>query len=435
VEDYAVSERIRLLIVDDSAETRDSLTRLLGFEPEVQVVGWAASGEQCLEQVERVPTDVVLLDINMPGMNGIATAEELSRRGAGVAIVMMSVQSESSALRSAMRAGAREFLVKPFSADELVSAIRQAHEREREVMSRMAAWPQQGQPAAAGTNGHHPQPQRPGQVVSVFSPKGGVGRTTVAVNLAVTAAQQGQRVAIVDACLQFGDVGVLLNLDPRSRSVADIVAQMPEVQEGAEAPADDELEPPEQMLVPHESGVSVLLAPPSPELADTITAEHLTRILTRLRSGFDLVVVDVPSVLNDTTLPLLDASDVILCMLTLEITCIKNVRHFLQLADRLGYPPTKVQLLINRADAEYGIRVAEVEESLDRRIAHSIMSDWRRSLSALNRGQPLVSSAPKSRVSRDLDKIVRSLLPGAPEPALPAPTAVKRGFAFVRPVR
>ena len=151
--------------------------------------------------------DIVLMDINMPGMDGIPATEKLAAEVPTTAVVMMSVQGEADYLRRSMLAGAREFLVKPFSSDELTASIRQVWTREKEKLSRFA--PVVAAPAAgpAGTG-------EPAMVVAVFSPKGGVGRTTISVNLAVAAAQAGKKVCLVDASFQFGDVGVLLNLNP-----------------------------------------------------------------------------------------------------------------------------------------------------------------------------------------------------------------------------
>src|SRR4029077_2771630 len=158
-----------------------------------------ASGSESLAMAGKMLPDVVLMDINMPDMDGIAATEKLSAEVPAAAVVMMSVQGEADYLRRSMLAGAREFLVKPFSSDELTASIRQVWTRERDKISRMvlpvAAPPPTTASGAAGV------------VVAVFSPKGGVGRTTVAVNLAVAAASLGgKRVALMDGSFQFGDV-------------------------------------------------------------------------------------------------------------------------------------------------------------------------------------------------------------------------------------
>ena len=194
------------------------------------------------------------------------------------------------------------------------------------------------------------------QVIAVFSPKGGAGCTTLATNLALALRREtNQRVALVDANLQFGDVGVLLNLNPKNKSVLDAV-------EGGE-PDRDIIE---TVMVDHSTGIRVLLAPPSPEGADLVTPTYLRKIVDMLRQNHDWVVVDLPSGLNDHTLGVLDAADQILVVAALEITTIKNVRLFLEVADQLDYERSKIRLVINRSDSSQGIRIGDVEASIRR---------------------------------------------------------------------
>ncbi len=390
-----MSDRIRILIVDDIPETREHLAKLLGFEPDMEVVGTAGSGPEALELAPRLTPDVVLMDINMPGMDGIATSEQLSAQVPSAAVIMMSVQGEADYLRRSMLAGAREFLVKPFSADELTTSIRKVHERESEKQARAADRVEAAASAArAAEGGSEPA----GSIVTVFSPKGGVGRTTIAVNLAVAAAKQGKRVALVDGSLQFGDIAVMLNLDPRHRSLADLV---PEVAAGVP-------ESVETALVRHDSGVDVLLAPPTPETAELITPAYMRAVLDQLRADHDLVVVDTQPVLNDMVLAMLDVADRIVAVLTLEITNIRNLRVFLEVARQLGYDD-RLDLVLNRADSSLGIRVADVERSIGRKVDHSIVSDGRSVVYALNRGVPFVISNPEAQVSQDLARLARDL--------------------------
>jgi pilus assembly protein CpaE len=402
-----MSDRIKVLIVDDIPETRDHLSKLLGFEGDIDVVGAAASGAEAIQMAVALGPDVVLMDINMPDMDGIATTELLAVKYPTAAVVMMSVQGEADYLRRSMLAGAREFLVKPFSSDELTASIRQVWMRERDKLSRIVA------PAAAtpggGTAGT--ASGQPGTVVAVFSPKGGVGRTTIAVNLAVAAASLGgKRVALMDASFQFGDVGVLLNLNPTNKSIADLASQL-EVGEPEDV---------DSYLINHSSGVRVLLAPPSPEQAELITATHARRVIERLRSEHDLVIVDCPSSFNDTNLAILDSADLILTLLSLEITSIKNMRLFLEVADQLGYGQDKLRLVLNRADSTLGIRVADVEHSIGRKVDHTIVSDGRSVVYALNRGVPFFLSNREAQVSQDVLRLANAVVGTAP--AVPAAT-------------
>ena len=396
-----MADKIRVLIVDDITETRDHLARLLGFESDMEIAGLAESGRRAIELAISLKPDIVLMDINMPDMDGIEATEQLSAQVPGASVVMMSVQGEADYLRRSMLAGAREFLIKPFSSDELTSSIRQIYSREREKLERF--------PVAVPAPAVAPPDVDPGQIIAVFGPKGGIGRTTIAVNVAVAAASElGQRTALLDGSFQFGDVGVLLNLNPKNKSIADLA---PDLEAGLE------LETIDPFLTVHSSGVKVLLAPPSPEMAELVTPVGVRKVLDMLRRTNDLIIVDCSSSMNDTTLAILDSADVILTMLTLEITSIKNMRLFLEVTDQLGYESSSIKLVLNRADSTLGIRVADVEQSIGRKVDHTIVSDGRSVVYALNRGIPFFMSNREAQVSQDILRLATSLTKDERKPA------------------
>jgi pilus assembly protein CpaE len=233
-----------------------------------------------------------------------------------------------------------------------------------------------------------------------------VGRTTLAVNLAVAmAGEQRQSVTLVDGSFQFGDVGVLLNLNPKNKSIVDVVAD----------PTSTDEDLVDTTLINHSTGIKVLLAPPSPEMAELITVDQVRRMMGRLRDTNDFTVVDLWPHFNDVSLALLDMSDVVLTILTLEITNIKNIRLFLEVAEQLGYGD-RLKLVLNRADSAFGIRVADVENSVGRKIDHQVVSDGRTVVYALNRGVPFVWSNSQAPVSEDILKISRALVSGVGSP-------------------
>jgi pilus assembly protein CpaE len=308
---------------------------------------------------------------------------------------MMSVHGEAEQLKRSLTAGAREFLVKPFSADEFSTTIRRVYEKElirrQQVEAAMPAVPTGPQLDAADLGEH--------QIIGVFSPKGGAGRTTIATNLALALHREtGGRVCLVDANLQFGDVGVLLNLNPKNRSMLDAV-------ETGEPDADIT----NSVVIDHSTGIRVLLAPPSPEGADLVTPAYLRKMVDHLSETHDFVVVDLPSALNDHSLAIMDAADQIVVLTALEITTIKNVRLFLEVADQLEYDRSKIRLVVNRSDSAQGIRIADVEASIRRSIDGTIVSDGRLAVLAVNRGVPFVVSHPEGALSRDITKLARTL--------------------------
>lgn len=385
---------IKVLIVDDIPETREHLTKLLGFEEGIDVAGVAGSGEEAIRIAMELRPDVIVMDINMPGMDGVAAAEIISQRLPTSPIIMMSVHGEAEQLKRAITAGAREFLVKPFSADEFSMSIQRVYEKElarrEQAHANLPALP--ATPIRAEDLGEH-------QILAVFSPKGGAGRTTIATNLALALHREtGGSVCLVDANLQFGDVGVLLNLNPKNRSMLDAV-------EGGE-PDHDIIN---SVVIDHSTGIRVLLAPPSPEGADLVTPAYLRKMVESLREDHDFVVVDLPSALNDHSLAVMDMADQIVVLTALEITTIKNVRLFLEVADQLEYDRSKIRLVVNRGDSAQGIRLADVEASIRRSIDGSIVSDGRLAVLAVNRGVPFVVSHPDGALSRDITKLARTL--------------------------
>jgi len=282
------SKKIRVLIVDDVAETRENVSKLLLLEDDIQVVGEAGNGEEAISLSRSLQPDVVLMDINMPVMDGITATEKLTMEMPQVGIIIMSVQGEQEYLRKAMMAGAREYLIKPPSGDDLVATIRRVYEVE--CKRRLS----QGLPPDGAKT-----VREPGRVITVFSTKGGVGKSIFAVNLAVSLQQVSKRrVVLLDLDLQFGDVAMLLDLLPK-RSIADLVSEMEHM--------DKDLV--EAHLIEHDSGVRVLPAPLRPEYAEIITGRHIEAIINILKDNYDYIIVDTCQSFQDTILAALDASD------------------------------------------------------------------------------------------------------------------------------
>ena len=197
---------IRVLIVDDFAETRENIRKLLQFESDIVVVGAARSGQEAIEIATETKPDIVLMDINMEDMDGITATESILREVPFTQVIILSVQSEQDYMRRAMMAGARDFMVKPPSSEELIATIRRlsvfAHEK-REDFERPTASIADEAPTGS-TPSHRPT----GKVLTFYSPKGGVGCTTIATNIALGTRYGRNPNGLVDGNLQFGDVSV-----------------------------------------------------------------------------------------------------------------------------------------------------------------------------------------------------------------------------------
>jgi pilus assembly protein CpaE len=363
-----MTDKIRVLIVDDLPETRENVRKLLQFESDVDVIAQAASGEQAVELAKEHKPDIILMDINMPGLDGIAASQTIMQSVPSAQIVIMSVQSEADYLRRAMLAGARDFLMKPFSGDELIAAIRRvyqmrpAHVEYTPVMQRSGA---------AGVQVADLASEREANVITVYSPKGGIGSTTIAVNLAVALAEEGQNTLLLDGSFQFGDVAVMMNIRP-STTIIDLIDRMDELEQDLVS----------SVTVRHESGLNVLMAPPRPEMADLVSEASVKKLLEHLRAYYDYIIIDTSSSLNDVALSMLDASDRIFLVTQQSLPALKNASRFFDLAETLEYSREKVVLLVNRTSERRGISVEDIANTLKRPVIATLPVDDE----AVNRG-------------------------------------------------
>ncbi len=393
----AGQDKVRVLIVDDIAETRDNIRRMLQFDSMIEVIGAAQSGREAISLTGQMKPDVVLMDINMPDMDGITATEAIRRNSPPTQVVILSVQSDPSYMRRAMLAGARDFLTKPPMIDELLSAIRQAgkmaqDERAKAAMSFAST-------AAPGSPAGMAYASSQGKVIVVYSPKGGAGCTTLAINLAVAFKSEEPKVLLVDASMQFGDVPVFLNEQVKN-TVLDL------------APRVDEMEPEivESALITHAStGVQVLASPTKPEMSNQLRAEPFGKLLDYLRGMYPYIIVDTSSYLTEAVQAALDAADVIVLVTTQDIPSIKNSNLFLGLADASGIKRSRILFVMNRFDRRIGISPERVGESLRQPVVLTIPYEEKIVGQSVNRGVPFVFDNKVQPVSKAIFSLVEQI--------------------------
>lgn len=506
-------DKIKLLVVDDIPQTRKDIIRLLYFEDDMVVVGEAADGKEALQKIGELLPDVVLMDINMPMMDGITATERVCHLYPQVAVVIISIQGESEYLKKAMVAGARDYMVKPLGSDEMANTIRAVFKQQRMRMQVPAqvqvvqappiesALPQfdARQFPSASLNGKHElelslqervqalyrqqemkqnsilQPQQQdvrhfnttpphaqfnplsappvfqeigsyvetvagpfrdekrqaehagnrsaaesvkqentarlpvekrdslplGLVYVVFCGKGGVGKTTIATNLAVTIAQQEKKkVALVDYDLQFGDISVLFNLAD-GKNISDLVQENDKFT--------DELL--ENSMIRHFTGIDILPAPLFPQDAEYITAAHTDQILRLLKKNYDYIIVDTAATFNEINLQALDLADQILLVTTRDIVTIKNTKTSLNILDSLDYRE-KIRVVLNRSDQDLGVDLADLEKGLEITVSHQITGDEKAVISSINKGVPVLISQANAEIAKSFKRLCERLTTG-----------------------
>ena len=414
--DYKLGEgqKIRILVVDDNPDTRDHVSRLLYFEKDMEVIGQAINGQQGVEMAVAHKPHIVLMDINMPDMDGIEATHKMSVDAPFSQVIIMTVQSEQHYMKKAMSAGARDFQPKPFTSEELISCVRRVYNIGKPVYSQIETAEQAKAesrpqtPAPADTTATGDQ----SIAVAVFSPKGGIGTTAIATNLAVALQRAYGDVVFMDAALQFGDSLVHLNTRP-TRTVGDLVHQ-----------GELDVELLSDVLLAHNSGLKLLLAPPRPETADAIQPEMLPRIIRALKQRFKVVVIDTYSKLDNKMLAVLEEVDYLLCVTNPELPGIKSAKQFLSLAGELEFTADRLDIIINRADRPGGVLPPKIEKIL--KLTHSFqLPDDPRMPSAINRGVIMVQQSPTLPFVQAITTLTEAIgekFPQIKEMTLPTPT-------------
>jgi len=386
---------IKVLVVDDIAETRENIRKLLQFESDFEIVGAARNGQEGIDLAKELQPDVILMDINMPDIDGITATEIIREQVPHSQIIILTVQTDPNYMRRAMLAGARDFLTKPPSVDEMIGAIRRAgelaHEEREKSKTTFTMKPGNGS-APVSMN-------REGKVISVFSPKGGVGTTMLAVNLAISLQREETPVVLVDGNMEFGDVMVFVNQQAKN-SIVDL------------APRANELDPEviEEVAILHSpSGIKILAAPTRPEHAENVNGEQFSKVLQYLCNFYSYVLVDCSSSLTDVTLSAIDISDLIILVTTQEIPAIKDSRMFLDLLKPLNISRDRLLFVMNKHDKRIGIKPEKISENFKQEIKVIIPFEEKVVLPSINRGEPFMMGEKAKSINRSFVSLTEAV--------------------------
>ena len=382
-----MEHKVNVLIADQNEKDIENIRVALSHEERIRIVGECSEGISTVKLAKNVKPDVVLMDINMPGIKNVTPTEILTATIPNVLVIVTFDKGGKKNLKKAMSDGARDYIVKPAPADVYIDTILDLYDKDlkrREVLYGRK---------------QHEEDIKP-KIISVFSTKGGVGKSTIATNIATALAQKTEdRVALVDLDLQFGDVSVMLNLYPE-RTVMELVKDIQSL--------DKELL--EDYMMLHDSGVRVLPAPSRPEYAEFVTGGNVQRILRTLKESYKYIIVDMAPAFHDVNLATLDLSDSIMLLTTLDLPTIKNVKSGLHVMKTLNYKDDKIKLVLNRYHRNFGINVADLEKTTEKKISHIVPEDSRTIIDAVNKGKPFVLNNPGSPVTKSIYNIVDEIM-------------------------
>jgi pilus assembly protein CpaE len=387
---FAANEQnVPVVVVESDPAVRSRLAMQLGENavPMETLTGFE-------ERYSSVPVLLVLgpSSARSPGLGG---AEAILLRRPDIGGILIAEDLSTDIFQRAMRSGVRDVLGAPVDTGQLNEAVQRVSQT---LVSSV-------RPAGGGAS-FLDEGTEQGKVITVFSTKGGAGKSVMATNLAVLLAQRSQgTVALVDADLQFGDIAVMLKLAPQ-HTIVDAVGSYERLDVGFL----------ETLLSTHPpSGLKVLPAPLEPAFADQIGAEQMSQIIKLLRTFCSYVVIDTPAYFNDVVLSLIEESDDVLLVAGMDIPNIKNVKIGLQTLRLLNTPMSKIHLILNRANSKVKLEVGEVERTLQVKAEALIPSDVVVPQS-VNKGLPVVLDAPKSSIAKALEQLADLFLP-AGEPA------------------
>jgi pilus assembly protein CpaE len=363
------------IFVTGTCEGLNELTEALSHHPEMNVVGRSQSVREGAGALAGGHLQAVLHGTRASELpvDDLAAIREYTR----APIVLLASGEASALLESALEADVADVLLLPQLPENVVFSIRKA--------------------CVAGKTS---QSGEQGRIVTVFSPKGGTGKTVMSTNLATAFAKfGGKRTLLLDLDLQFGDAAIMLGIEP-DKTIYDLVV----------APGELDPEKLAGYTTRHSAGVDVLPAPIRPEDAELVTEAKISRLLEVAKESYEMIVVDTSPFFHGPMLATLDSTDELLLVCGLDVPTIKNVRLSLQTLELLSYPTERIRVVLNRANSNVGMKRGEVEAALEQRVRYEVPSDRAVPL-AVNRGNPAVVSDTKADFSRAVREMAKSLQP------------------------
>ncbi|MEL4106866.1 AAA family ATPase [Oscillospiraceae bacterium WX1] len=376
--------KINVLLVSKLDGTLQNLRQLIQDE-EISIVGESPGGVKALDKIENLSPDIIIITLGIGEPDVLSLTERILLQRPRTFIILLLEQMNIESLQEATRVGAHNIMEFPTSAKQFSDYIKTVYASET---TRLKALNEKTDLTWMS------------RVITVFGSKGGLGKTTIAVNIAAKLAEKKKKVALIDLDLQFGDVHIFMDLDPKD-TIAELVQEV-------YTPNIDSIR---SYMVVHSNGVHVLCAPKSPEYAEVVTAEKVQNLLSLLRTYFDYVIIDTAPSFNEVTLTAIESSSTVLFVTGLDISILKNSKLSMTILDSLQQKE-KINVIVNRMVDGNTITLDDVHNILGCPIWAKVPIDYKAAISALNRGIPIVTAAPNTKLTQALSEITEQLLQG-----------------------
>lgn len=369
---------IPVIIVDSDNGSRKTTRQQLSGINGIELVGEAENLTAAHQLLAKTRPRLILLDLSNKTDETLASAEKWRIEYPGIKIFTLSASKKPELILSAMRAGVSEYLAKPLETNELHSALdRITREIETEAVQTHGA----------------------GEIIAVFSKKGGLGVTTLAVNLAVALAEAGRQTVIADLAFDIGDVASQLDLQPEI-VLSDVIDKHGALDIGRL----------QSSLIRHRTGVYFLGEKEVVGGAEPVSPNQLHTILAHLRESFQSVVLDLPHVFDSHTYEALQLADRILLVATAELSTIRATRYALQVFRSMGYDERKVKIVLNRLSRKDSITEEQFVETVGYPVTFRIPSDYRTVIEAVNGGEPMTMGKLKSSVAKSIGQVAQQFI-------------------------
>lgn len=382
---------MKVMLVSKQDAFINKMRQLINAD-DIVIAADAPGGATAMEKIENITPDILIINSGRNDTEALNLAERITQNRPRIFVILVVEDLSVETLQAANAAGVHNVITMPENSKEICDYIRMIHTAES---NRLAALTENTQVTWIS------------KCITVFGSKDGLGKTSVATNLAIKLAEHRRKVALVDLDLEFGDVHTFMDINPK-----DTIA---ELAQDFYSPTIDAIR---SYMTVHPSGVHVLCAPKSPEYADVVSAECVSTILSLLRSYYDFVIIDTASNFSEVTLTAIESASTVLMLTGMDVSTLKNSKAALSVLESLKQN-SKVRVVVNRAMEGSTITVDDVMRVVEAPMAAYIPNDYNTAVSALNRGEPFVQSYPKSKIAGCLKELADAMIAGTEDYHVP----------------